>query len=80
MLGVFLWTKFIIDRPYESWGSLLYRSKDANRMLPTYLYGLSILNSNRSNTMSRCYDDFHPKMPIEYDVGELNQILKEYNL
>jgi len=50
-------------------------------MLPTYLYGLSILNSNRKEpTMSRYYDDFHPKMPIEYDVGELNQILKEYNL
>jgi len=30
--------------------------------------------------MSRYYEDFHPKMPIEYDVGELNQILKEYNL
>ena len=28
----------------------------------------------------RYYDEFHPKMPVEFAYGELNKILKEYNL
>ena len=46
-------------------------------MLPTYLYGLSILNSNRKEPTMRYYDDFEP--PIEFAYGELNQIMREEN-
>ena len=48
-------------------------------MLGVFLW-TKFLNSEGVSTMTMYYDDLCPKMPQEFDRGELDKILEEYGL